>query len=73
MRWQLWYLGGRRRGLTLDERPCLYNTKLRDYFNQDKKKALDEIAAVLGITGKGGFAQPTQRDTRIHTVYIHTN
>ena len=31
-----------------DDRPCLYNTKLRD---RDKKKALDEIAAVLGITG----------------------
>ena len=74
MGWQLWSLGGRRRGLTkfialLDERPCLYNTKLRDYFNQDKKKALDETAAVLGITGKGGFTQPTQRDTRTHTVY----
>ena len=33
----------------LDERPCLYNTKLRD--RDKKKKALDEIAAVLGITG----------------------
>ena len=31
---------------------CLYNTKLRDYFNRDKKKALNKIAAVLGITGK---------------------
>ena len=30
----------------LDERPCLYNTKL----NRDKKKkALDEIAAVLAL------------------------
>ena len=39
----------------LDERLCLYNTKLRDYFNRDKKKALDEIATVLGITGKLRF------------------
>ena len=22
----------------LDERPCLYNTKSKDYFNQDRKK-----------------------------------
>ena len=29
----------------MDERPCLYNTKPRDYFKRDKKKvALDEIA-----------------------------
>ena len=34
----------------LNERPCLYNTKLRDYFNRDKKKAaLDDIAAVLAL------------------------
>ena len=33
-------------------RSHLYNTKLRDYFYQDKKKAFNEIAAVLGITGK---------------------
>ena len=39
----------------LGERPCLYSTKLRDYFNRDKKKALDEITAVLGITGKLHF------------------
>lgn len=36
-----------------EERPCLYNTKAKDYFNRDKKKkALDEIAAVLGATSK---------------------
>ena len=36
-----------------EDRPCLYNTKLKDYFNRDKKKkALDEIAAALGATGK---------------------
>ena len=40
----------------LDERLYRYNMKLRDYFNQDKKKAaLDEIAAVLGITDKLRF------------------
>ena len=40
----------------LDERPCLYNTKSKDDFNRDrKKKALDEIAAVLDITGKRSF------------------
>ena len=39
----------------LDERLCLYNTKLRDYFYRDKKKALDKIATVLGITGKLRF------------------
>ena len=43
----------------LDERPCLYNTKLRDYFNRDKKKAVDEIAAVPGITGKLRFLHST--------------
>ena len=37
----------------LDERPCLYNTKSKDYFNRERKKAaLEEIAEVLGITGK---------------------
>ena len=42
--------------MLLDERPCLYNTKSKDYFNRDrKKKALDEIAAVLDITGKRSF------------------
>ena len=41
----------------LDERPCLYNTKLKDYFNRDEKKnALDEIEAVLGIAGKLRFS-----------------
>ena len=39
----------------LDERPCLHNTKIRDYFNRHKKKAPNEIAAVLGITGKLSF------------------
>ena len=34
----------------LDERPCLYNMKYIDYINRDKKKkALDEIAAVLAL------------------------
>ena len=36
----------------LEERPCLYNTKIISYFNRDIKKALDEIAALLDITGK---------------------
>ena len=46
----------------LDERPCLYNMKVRDYFNRDKKKAaLDEIAAVLGITGKLRFLPSTMQ------------
>ena len=41
----------------LDERPCLYNTKLRDYFNNQYKrnKALDEITAVLGVSVKLHF------------------
>ena len=34
-------------------RPCLYNTKSSDYFNRDRRrKALDEIAAALGITSR---------------------
>ena len=40
----------------LEERPCLYNTKIKSYFNRDiKKKALDDIAALLDITGKRSF------------------
>lgn len=35
-----------------EERPCLYNTKSKDYFNRDhRSKALDEIAKKLGTTG----------------------
>ena len=36
----------------LEERPCLYNTKLKSYSNRDKKKkALEEIATALSMTG----------------------
>ena len=36
-----------------EERPCLYNTKIKTYFNRDlKKKANEEIAEALSITGK---------------------
>ena len=39
-----------------EEKPCLFNTKLKDYFNRDKKKkALEEIATALGVTGKLPF------------------
>ena len=40
----------------LEEKPCLFNTKPKDYFNRDKKKkAHEEIATALGITGKLPF------------------
>lgn len=36
-----------------EEKPCLYNTKLKDYFNRDLRgKALQEIADKLGRTGE---------------------
>ena len=39
--------------MLLEERPCLYNTKLKEYFNRDKrKKALEDIATTLGVSGK---------------------
>jgi len=35
-----------------EDRPCLYNTKSKDYHNRDRrKKAFDEIAATLEVTG----------------------
>ena len=35
-----------------EDRP-FYNTKSSDYFNRDRRrKALDEIGAALGITGR---------------------
>ena len=37
----------------LEERPCLYNTKLKVYFNRDlRKKAHEEIAEAVGLSGK---------------------
>ena len=40
-----------------EERPCLFNTKIKDYSNRDKKgKAYDEIANAMGhVTGKQDF------------------
>ena len=36
-----------------EERPCLYNTKIKTYFNRDlKKKAIEDITEAPGITGK---------------------
>ena len=35
------------------ERPCLYDTKIKDYFDRDKRsKALAEIAELLKVNGK---------------------
>ena len=43
--------------MLLEERPCLYNTTLKDYFNRNsKRKALEEIATTLAIADK---ATPT--------------
>lgn len=36
-----------------EERPCLYNTKHKDYFNRDtRSKSLLEISEVIGLEGK---------------------
>ena len=36
-----------------EEKPCLYNTKHKDYFNRDLRgKALSEISEVIGLEGK---------------------
>ena len=35
-----------------EERPCLYNTTLKEYHNRDaRKKALEEIATTLKVSG----------------------
>ena len=35
------------------EKPCLYNTKHKNYFNRDHRaKALSEISEVIGLEGK---------------------
>ena len=35
-----------------EERPCLYNTKSKEYHNRDlRNKSYEEIASQLGITG----------------------
>ena len=37
----------------LEQRPCLFNLKLKSYFNRDiKRKALEKIVKSLSITGK---------------------
>lgn len=37
----------------LEERPCLFCTKLKDYHNLDKRKtALEEVTTALGATGE---------------------
>ncbi len=37
----------------IQERPCLYNTKLKDYFNRDKRsKAFSEISEIVDFPGK---------------------
>ena len=39
-----------------EERPCLYNTKAKDYFNRDlRRKSLEEIANILGKTGESWY------------------
>ena len=36
-----------------EDRPCLYNTKIRTYFSRDvRKKASEEIAVAMGLPGK---------------------
>ena len=35
------------------ERPCLYNTKLKEYHNRDlRKRSIEEMAAALDASGK---------------------
>ena len=35
------------------ERPCLYNTKMKEYHDRDmRKKALEEIATAIEVPGK---------------------
>ena len=37
----------------LEDRPSLYNTKIRAYFNRDlRKKAHEEIAEAMCLSGK---------------------
>ena len=39
-----------------EEKPCLFKTKLKEYFNRGKKKkALEDIATALGVTGELRF------------------
>jgi len=38
--------------ISFQERPSLYNTKLSEYHNRDKKKAVDKIATALAATGE---------------------
>ena len=36
-----------------EDRPCLYNTKAKEYFNRNlRNKSLEEIAKKLGKTGE---------------------
>ena len=36
-----------------EERPCLYNTKMKEYHDRDlRKKALEEIATALDVSGE---------------------
>ena len=38
-----------------EERPCLFDTKHKDYFNRDlRSKALDQISKEIGFPGKFG-------------------
>ena len=45
-----------------EDRPCLYNTKSRNYFNRDLRgKALEEIGTAMGINGKPTLDQAYDR------------
>ena len=36
-----------------EERPCLYNTKMKEYHDRDlRKKAMDEISTAMEISGE---------------------
>ena len=45
-----------------EDRPCLYNTKSRNYFNRDlRRKALEEIGTAIGSNGKPTLDQAYDR------------
>ena len=51
----------------LGGRPCLYNTKLKEYFDRDaRRKAHEEIATALGVTGWYIMQALTHAHARTH-------
>ena len=58
-----------------EQRPCLYNTKMKEYHDRDiRKKAMEEISGVLEVSGEYPMNAPltslqTLRQSSSHVVY----